>query len=158
MESKLSIVLFIKSTKLVKSTTEKFLNATVVLAIISAMHSEEEKLGFSLRLQTALKLAGLDKLPNTKLADRFNLRHPNQSISTQTFHHWLIGRSIPTPDKVETLAKWLNTSVEWLRYGRMVNEGGAESAEELLLLKYFRALPPEKRRALITLLYIRECD
>lgn len=122
------------------------------------MHTEQEKNDFSQRLKAAIKLAGLDSLSNTDLANRFNLRHPNQPVSTQAFHHWLVGRSIPTPDKVETLAKWLNTSVEWLRYGRVVNEGGAESAEELLLLKYFRALPPEKRRALITLLYIRECD
>ena len=122
------------------------------------MHSEQEKLGFSQRLQTALTLAGLDNLPNAKLADRFNLRHPNQSISTQTFHHWLIGRSIPTPDKIETLAKWLNTSTEWLRYGRVVHEGGAESAEELLLLQYFRALAPEKRQALMVLLHQNDQD
>lgn len=122
------------------------------------MHTEQEKNDFSRRLKAAIKLAGLDSLSNTDLANRFNLRHPNQSVSTQAFHHWLVGRSIPTPDKVETLAKWLNTTVEWLRYGRVVNEGGAESAEELLLLKYFRTLPPEKRRALIMLLHTGECD
>lgn len=126
------------------------------MAIISFMHSEQEKLGFSRRLQTALKLAGLDGLSNNKLADRFNLRHPNQSISAQTFHHWLIGRSIPTPDKVETLAKWLETSESWLRYGRTEDESGVQTADELLLLKYFRMMPPEKQQALIMLLHEKE--
>ncbi|MRN37322.1 transcriptional regulator [Neisseria sp. N95_16] len=120
------------------------------------MHSEQEKLGFSRRLQTALKLAGLNGLSNNKLADRFNLRHPNQSISAQTFHHWLIGRSIPTPDKVATLAKWLETNESWLRYGRSEDENGIQTAEELLLLKYFRMLPPEKQQALIMFLHTKE--
>ena len=74
----------------------------------------------------------------------------------QVFHHWLVGRSIPTPDKIETLAKWLDTSGEWLRHGRMLEEGGAVSPQEALLLKYFRALSPEKQEALITLLHKAE--
>ena len=79
------------------------------------MHTEQEKNGFSSRLKTALKLAGLDSFSHAHLANRFNLRHPNTSVSAQAFHYWLIGRSIPTPDKIETLAKWLNTSPEWLQ-------------------------------------------
>ncbi|MFP5074354.1 transcriptional regulator [Neisseria sp. WLZKY-1] len=117
------------------------------------MHTEQDKADFSQRLQTALKLAGLDTLSGANLANRFNLRHPNQPVSTQAFHHWLTGRSIPTADKIDTLAKWLDTSPEWLRHGRMALDCGSVSADELLLLSYFRALPPEKRRALIVLLH-----
>lgn len=117
------------------------------------MHTEQEKNGFSLRLKSALKSAGLDTLSNASLANRFNLRHPNQPVSTQAFHYWVAGRSIPTHDKIETLAKWLNVDQEWLRYGRSPHEDGGASPEEFLLLKYFRALPPEKRQALITLLH-----
>lgn len=66
------------------------------------MHTEQDKTDFSERLKTAIRLAGLDELSNASLANRFNLRHPNQPVSTQAFHHWLVGRSIPTPDKIET--------------------------------------------------------
>ncbi|STZ75778.1 transcriptional regulator [Bergeriella denitrificans] len=116
------------------------------------MHTEQEKTDFSLRLQTALKLAGLSSLSNANLANRFNLRHPNQPVSTQAFHYWLVGRSIPTPDKIDTLAKWLNTSADWLRYGRADSETGQISDEEMLLLNYFRQLPPLKKQALLVLL------
>lgn len=117
------------------------------------MHTEQDKTDFSERLKTAIRLAGLDELSNASLANRFNLRHPNQPVSTQAFHHWLVGRSIPTPDKIETLAKWLNTSTEWLRHGRLSGTEGAASPQEALLLKYFRLLPPEKRDALMVLLH-----
>lgn len=117
------------------------------------MHTEQDKTDFSERLKTAIRLAGLDELSNASLANRFNLRHPNQPVSTQAFHHWLVGRSIPTPDKIETLAKWLDTSAEWLRHGRLSGTEGAVSPQEALLLKYFRLLPPKKRDALMVLLY-----
>ena len=117
------------------------------------MHTEQEKNGFSSRLKTALKLAGLDSISHAHLANRFNLRHPNTSVSAQAFHYWLIGRSIPTPDKIETLAKWLNTSPEWLRYGRTEYECGVLSPDELLMVQSFRKLSPIKQQALLTLLH-----
>ena len=55
------------------------------------MHTEQDKADFSQRLQTTLKLAGLDTLSGANLANRFNLRHPNQPVSTQAFHHWRRG-------------------------------------------------------------------
>ena len=116
------------------------------------MHSEHEKSAFSQRLQVAIKLAGLANLSNAHLANRFNLRHPNQPVSTQAFNHWLIGRSIPTPDKIETLAKWLNTNPDWLRYGRISDEFGILSDNEMLMLQYFRQLSDNKQHAIIALL------
>ena len=86
------------------------------------------------------------------MANRFNLRHPNQPVSTQAFNHWLIGRSIPTPDKIETLAKWLNTNPDWLRYGRISDEFGILSDNEMLMLQYFRQLSDNKQHAIIALL------
>lgn len=117
------------------------------------MHTEQEKVEFSRRLQTALKLAGLETLSHAHLANRFNLRHPNQSVSTQAFHHWLNGRSIPTADKIETLAKWLDTTPDWLRYGKITHDCGELSDNELLLLKYFRDLSESKQRALMGMLH-----
>lgn len=54
----------------------------------------------------------------TELANRFNLRHRGeQPVSPQTAHKWLTGRTIPTPDKLETLANWLRVELHWLHYG-----------------------------------------
>lgn len=53
-------------------------------------------------------------------------------------------------------ALWLETSESWLRYGRAEDENGVQTADELLLLKYFRMLPPEKQQALIMLLHEKE--
>lgn len=141
------------SIKQFKKETVLFKRADGGYTIIRPMHTEEEKNGFSQRLRTALKLAGLDQVSNANLANRFNLRHPNQPISTQAFHHWLSGRSIPTADKVETLAKWLNTSSEWLRHGRVAHDCGTLSESERLMLQYFRALTPAARQAVIALLH-----
>jgi len=30
---------------------------------------------------------------------------------------WLMGESIPTQEKLRSLAKWLNVTAEWLRFG-----------------------------------------
>jgi transcriptional regulator with XRE-family HTH domain len=51
------------------------------------------------------------------IALQFNLRHPHNSITPQSAHKWLTGKSKPTADKIETLANWLNVSAHWLRYG-----------------------------------------
>ena len=54
----------------------------------------------------------------TELANRFNLRHRGaQPVSPQTAHKWLTGRTIPTSDKLATLAEWLRVEVHWLHYG-----------------------------------------
>lgn len=76
-----------------------------------------EKTEFSQRLLAALKQAGVRGVSPTKLANDFNLQHQGKPISTQAAHKWLNGTSIPTQDKVRTLATWLNVSPEWLRYG-----------------------------------------
>jgi transcriptional regulator with XRE-family HTH domain len=87
------------------------------------------------------------------LANRFNLRHPNKSVTPQAVHNWLIGQSIPTADKIDTLAKWLGSTPEWLRHGRMSHGDGALAQEELLLLQLFRDLSPEKQKALLMMLH-----
>lgn len=51
------------------------------------------------------------------LALQFNLRHRKDSVTPQAAQKWLAGKARPTVDKIETLAIWLNVSVQWLRYG-----------------------------------------
>lgn len=77
----------------------------------------DEKLDFSKRLRLALKRSHKPIDSAAELALQFNLRHPNDSISTQAAQKWLTGKARPTEDKIETLAIWLNVSAHWLRYG-----------------------------------------
>lgn len=77
----------------------------------------DEKLDFSKRLRIALKRSPKPVHGAAELALQFNLRHPNDSITTQSAHKWLTGKARPTADKIETLASWLNVPAHWLRYG-----------------------------------------
>lgn len=82
----------------------------------------DEKLDFSKRLRLALKRSHKPVDGAAELAIQFNLRHPNDSITTQSAHKWLTGKARPTADKIETLASWLNVSAHWLRYGSPNND------------------------------------
>ncbi len=83
------------------------------------MDIEDEKRAFSKRLKQALEVSGMGDMTLSNIAIKFNLLHPHKPVTPQTVHNWLIGASIPTADKVKTLAKLLKTSVGWLRYGEM---------------------------------------
>lgn len=116
------------------------------------MHSEQDRAFFSKRLKSAIELNGWQDLSLADLATRFNLKHPNKPVSPQAVHSWLIGVSIPTPDKLETLAKLFNTSVDWLRYGKIEMEGGTLTPNEALMLNYFRELNAKKQEVMIAML------
>ncbi|MFM0741577.1 XRE family transcriptional regulator [Paraburkholderia xenovorans] len=80
------------------------------------MPTVKEKSAFAKRLKDLLeplKIRG-----GTKLAEQFNLRHRGaHPVSPQTAHKWLKGTTIPTSDKLQTLAEWLKVEVHWLHYG-----------------------------------------
>ncbi|HEY4541284.1 MAG TPA: transcriptional regulator [Noviherbaspirillum sp.] len=92
------------------------------------MPTQEEKTAFSRRLALALRRSGEPVTGPTDLALRFNLRYRGAAISAQTAHKWLSGRTIPTADKLATLAEWLNVSVHWLHYGPPPMADGVEQA------------------------------
>jgi len=83
----------------------------------SRMPTQEEKAAFAQRLALALRRSPEPVNGATELALRFNLRHRGTAISPQTAHKWLTGRTIPTHDKLVTLAAWLDVSAHWLHYG-----------------------------------------
>lgn len=116
------------------------------------MKTENAKLDFSKRLKQALECAGLVDLSLSSIATKFNLRHPNRSVTPQTVHNWLIGASIPTDDKIDTLAKLLNTSPEWLRYGITQIDSTKLSDVEHQLLQSFRNIPVAKQTLILALL------
>jgi hypothetical protein len=128
----------------------------------------DEKLDFSKRLRLALKRSHKPIDSAAELALQFNLRHPNDSITTQSAHKWLTGKARPTADKVETLAIWLNISAHWLRYGspndvKPKQATGARRAKmqvekdtplneaEMKLVAQFRRLSTHQRHLIVEL-------
>lgn len=81
------------------------------------MPTVADKEAFSKRLLLALRRSPEKVDGATELALRFNLRYHGEAISPQTAHKWLTGKTIPTSDKLTTLAEWLNVTEHWLHYG-----------------------------------------
>ena len=73
---------------------------------------------FSERLRLALQGVGVRPSP-TLVANEFNLRYWGKSITSHTARNWLLGKSIPTQDKLRVLADWLHVSPDELRYGTL---------------------------------------
>lgn len=125
------------------------------------MPTPSEKLAFAKRLELALTRCPKKISTPTELALQFNLRHTNSPITPQSAHKWLSGKSIPTADKLETLATWLNVSTLWLRHGvselfspqpvppvssPSATNHDASSREEVQLLTRYRNLNEHRRK------------
>lgn len=128
------------------------------------MTSQQDKTAFSLRLKQALKRSPKKINSPTELALNFNLRHAGDPVTPQAAQKWLAGTSLPTFEKIVTLAEWLNVSLQWLRYGiaedkptakaarktvRAKVTAVAPTAEELKLLATLRAMPEHRRNLVI---------
>jgi transcriptional regulator with XRE-family HTH domain len=87
------------------------------------MNSSSEKLAFSERLRQLLATRHWPVNSPTWLAREFNLRFEGPSVSVQSASNWLSGNAIPSQDKLQILAAWLEVSSEWLRFG---NEAPAD--------------------------------
>lgn len=117
-----------------------------------------EKLAFAQRLALALTRNPKKVSTPTELALQFNLRHQNDPITPQAAQKWLSGKALPTPDKLETLATWLNVSPLWLRHGiseskplrpsiaSPIPKQDGLSPTELLFLEHYRNLPAHRRK------------
>ncbi len=77
-----------------------------------------ETQAFAERLRLALKGIGIRSSPSL-VANEFNLRYWGKSITPNTARNWLLGKSIPTQDKLRVLADWLHVSPDELRYGTL---------------------------------------
>jgi transcriptional regulator with XRE-family HTH domain len=128
--------------------------------------NHDEKLAFSNRLKLALKRSKKKVETPADLALQFNLRHRSDPITPQAAQKWITGKSLPTPDKIETLATWLNISAQWLRYGipeakpaksskplskTSATKHDAPNATELKLLLRIRNLPESRRELIVEL-------
>lgn len=83
----------------------------------------------------------------TVLANLFNLEFNGRSITPHSARNWLLGNVFPTQDKLEHLAKILDSSAEYLRFGRQSektfvirNDDGSEtelsSAQQQFVKRY----------------------
>jgi transcriptional regulator with XRE-family HTH domain len=84
------------------------------------MASVPESQAFANRLRLALDAAGVRASP-TVVANEFNLRYWGRSITPHSARNWLLGRAIPTQDKLLVLAEWLHVSPDELRFGKSVS-------------------------------------
>lgn len=81
------------------------------------MARNEETLAFAQRLRQALGRSAKRIETPAELALQFNLHHTGSQITNQAAQKWLAGASRPSPEKFATLAKMLDVSAQWLRYG-----------------------------------------
>ena len=76
-----------------------------------------EKQAFSKRLRESLRKANVDSKSSTIVAREFNLRYPGDPVTSQAVRKWLGGESLPSQDKLRSLAIWLEVPAPWLRFG-----------------------------------------
>jgi transcriptional regulator with XRE-family HTH domain len=71
---------------------------------------------FAERLIRAMQAQGL--APKASVLERgFNLHHAGKPMSLHGVMRWLKGQTMPTPDKLATLARWLKVDAQMLRDG-----------------------------------------
>ncbi|MCH7297229.1 hypothetical protein [Acinetobacter higginsii] len=117
------------------------------------MQEINEKSAFSQRLKEALLKHSWAKTSPTWLAREFNLRYSGKSISVQTANNWLLGLAIPSQDKLQLLAAWLEVSSQWLRFGNATQEiqhpemvhSGIQLVQQDLPEKFAQLSPKQKQ-------------
>jgi transcriptional regulator with XRE-family HTH domain len=111
---------------------------------------------FADRLRSALESAGVRASP-TLVANAFNLRYHGRSITPHTARNWLLGKVMPTQDKLRVLAEWLQVSPDELRFGRApgktyvfeLNAGPVEMAlADREMVDRYLSLPQTERKTI----------
>lgn len=75
-----------------------------------------EKLAFAKRLKEAMEGAGYEPKPAV-LEREFNTRHWGKPMTLHGVRRWLRGETIPSQDRLRTLAEWLKLSPQELQFG-----------------------------------------
>jgi transcriptional regulator with XRE-family HTH domain len=77
---------------------------------------EGEKHAFAERLRAAMLAAGYEDKPAV-LEREFNTRHWGKPMTLHGVRRWLRGETLPSQDKLRTLAEWLKVPPAELQYG-----------------------------------------
>ena len=120
------------------------------------MPNVPESQQFADRLRSALDSSGVRASP-TVVANAFNLRYQGRSITPHTARNWLLGKVMPTQDKLRVLADWLQVSPDELRFGRApgksfvfeLNAGQIDvSLADRELIERYLSLPQAERKTI----------
>lgn len=83
----------------------------------SKLPPSREKQAFAQRLRQAMLAAGYDDKPAV-LEREFNTRHWGKPMTLHGVRRWLRGETLPSQDKLRTLAEWLRLTPQELQFGR----------------------------------------
>ncbi|MBA2733356.1 MAG: hypothetical protein H0U54_10745 [Acidobacteria bacterium] len=108
--------------------------------------AHDERVQFCRRLTASLISAGFQPSASA-LVKEFNPRADGAAVTVHGARKWLTGEAFPTQERLHILARWLNVSAQWLRYGDGVkdartaaNDGTQLSLDEVRLINEFRRL------------------
>jgi transcriptional regulator with XRE-family HTH domain len=79
--------------------------------------TQTEHFQFAERLNVAITDKGYKQSP-TVIGNLLNQHFQGRPVTPHTARNWLLGKAMPTQDKLVLLAKLLDTSPEQLRFGR----------------------------------------
>lgn len=109
---------------------------------------------FSERLKKAMTTNRYELRP-VVIEREFNQRYWGAPVSFQAVRRWLLGEAIPTQDRLQVLAEWLDVDPHWLRFGETL-AGSAKQQRKRLdakmspmerdIVEAFLNLPAEKRK------------
>ena len=110
---------------------------------------------FAARLEQAMAAKSI-KLSPTVLGNLFNSAFDGRAVTPHTARNWMLGKSMPTQEKLVVLAELLDTSAEQLRYGRysektlmISNADGSETeltgSQQQLVRKYIMLSASQQR-------------
>lgn len=74
-------------------------------------------------------------------------------LAKSTVYSWLTGQRVPKMPTVDRICKHLNCQIiDIIGTNNIALGTGTYTTDEIKIVEYFRSLPPEKQRALITFL------
>lgn len=115
---------------------------------------QQIKQSFARRLREALEAAGYPPRPAV-LEREFNSRYWGKPMTLHGVRRWLLGQTMPGPDKVAVLADWLGVPPHELGFGQQVAPRAREQPirwdaawgyQERELFELFLGLPVVHRR------------
>ncbi len=132
------------------------------------MSTNDPKKQFSEKLKSAMIAKGYPAKAAV-LEREFNLRHYGKSIGLHGVAKWLRGESLPSHDKVITLATWLEVEPSELIYGFEVKESIKENKrhwenaigyQEREVFEAFLNLPAPQRKIVreVILAFDKACN
>ena len=134
-----------------RSSRQWLESAGEVLLVMESTISNQERSAFRERLVQALASIGCAPTATT-LAREFNARADGAAVTAHGARKWLKGEAFPTHERLSILARWLNVSPQWLRFGEApMRENTSANDEtliphyELVLLDDFRRLDPRSQ-------------